>query len=129
MPKRPKSAFDLTPAEALQAIPLTLREIAARAGISESALKRYRAGTRTPPRDVCLKLSVALIQEGDAVCDAAVALSLYGTGLRDETLAVLERLRAQPQEIATLREELGRAGAINALLRDLVHNPPRGDDA
>jgi transcriptional regulator with XRE-family HTH domain len=44
-------------ADALEAATLAVEELAARAGLSSSALRRYRLGDRTPSSDVLRRLA------------------------------------------------------------------------
>ena len=51
-------------AEALEAAALAVEELAVRAGLSSSALRRYRLGDRTPSPDVLRRLAKELRRQG-----------------------------------------------------------------
>ena len=62
----------------------TLRDLAEKAGVSYSAMRSYRAGTRKPTAAVLEALGTALIHQ-------ATALAKHGRTLRDEASQVLKR--------------------------------------
>jgi transcriptional regulator with XRE-family HTH domain len=51
-------------ADALKAAALAVEELAVRAGLSSSALRRYRLGNRTPSPDVLRRLAKELRLQG-----------------------------------------------------------------
>jgi hypothetical protein len=75
----------------------TLRDIAKMAGVSYSAMRAYRAGTRKATASVLEALGTALIHQ-------AALLARHGRQLRDEASAMLKR--EYDQQLRDLR--LGR---------------------
>jgi len=51
-------------ADAVEAAALAVEEVAARTGLSSSALRRYRLGDRTPSPDVLSRLARELRRQG-----------------------------------------------------------------
>lgn len=58
----------------------TLREVAAQAGISYSAIRQYRKGKRTPPPAVIKRLAAVLRSRGGKLRTLAVQLERLGGG-------------------------------------------------
>ncbi|UCF41847.1 MAG: hypothetical protein JSW43_05855 [Gemmatimonadota bacterium] len=75
----------------------TLRDVAKMAGVSYSAMRSYRAGTR--------KVTAALLEAlGTALIHQAAILARHGRSLRDEASKILKR--EYDQQLRDLR--LGR---------------------
>jgi transcriptional regulator with XRE-family HTH domain len=68
--------------EALAAATPTLREVAARVGVSYASVRAWRTGTRMPTAKGCRRLAAALRKQADKLHKMADHVEANGTGRR-----------------------------------------------